>query len=246
MIWRCARWWTASISAKSHFEARLHDQQLDISNFSLRGAGASGARGDNSAVGGTLNITGSAQLRPAVPAERRLHLQLQAKAQALRLSARPDRRVTVSGKLSADWLNDRLTVRGALLADQALFTLPEDSTPQLGNDVVVRGADKIKVEPRPAAGNATSTDKTPQIDLEVDLDPGKDFQFAAWGSKRAWPASSSSVPKNLSQPNLNGTLRTVDGTYRAYGQRLDIERGLIRFTGPADNPALTVLAIHPN
>jgi translocation and assembly module TamB len=231
--------------SQGRFEARLHDQQLDISSFSLRGAGASGARADNSAVGGTLNITGSAQLQPGNTTRNGLHLQLQAKAQALRLSARPDRRVTVSGNLSADWLNDRLTVRGALLADQALFTLPEDSTPRLGSDVVVHGADRLKAEPRPAAGNATSTDKTPQIDLEVDLDPGKDFQIRGMGVETRLAGKLKLSAKNLTQPNLNGTLRTVDGTYRAYGQRLDIERGLIRFTGPADNPALTVLAIRP-
>lgn len=230
---------------QGRFEARLHDQQLDISSFSLRGAGASGAQGDNSAVGGTLDITGSAQLRPALPAERRLHLQLQAKAQALRLSARPDRRITVSGKLSADWLDAKLTVRGALLADQALVTLPEASTPQLGSDVVVRGADRLKLEPRPAASNATRPDKTPQIDLEVELDPGKDFQIRGMGVETRLAGKLKLSAKNLTQPNLNGTLRTVDGTYRAYGQRLDIERGLIRFNGPADNPALTVLAIRP-
>jgi translocation and assembly module TamB len=231
--------------SQGRFEARLHDQQLDISNFSLRGAGASGARGDNSAVGGTLNITGSAQLQPANTTRNGLHLQLQAKAQALRLSARPDRRVTVSGKLSADWLNDRLTVRGALLADQALFTLPEDSTPRLGSDVVVRGAPGRDDQPRATARTATSTDRAPQIDLQIDLDPGKDFQVRGMGVDTRLVGKLKLSANNPTQPSLNGTLRTVDGTYRAYGQRLDIERGLIRFTGPPDNPALTVLAIRP-
>ena len=36
------------------------------------------------------------------------------------------------------------------------------------------------------------------------------------------------------------------GEYRAYGQRLDIERGIVRFTGAVDNPALDILAIRPN
>jgi translocation and assembly module TamB len=39
---------------------------------------------------------------------------------------------------------------------------------------------------------------------------------------------------------------TRGGEYQAYGQRLDIERGVIRFTGPVDNPSLEVLAIRPN
>ncbi len=36
------------------------------------------------------------------------------------------------------------------------------------------------------------------------------------------------------------------GRYRAYGQSLDIEQGLLRFSGPYDNPALDILALRPN
>jgi translocation and assembly module TamB len=42
-----------------------------------------------------------------------------------------------------------------------------------------------------------------------------------------------------------GAVRTVRGTYQAYGQRLDIEHGVLRFVGPTDNPALDILAIRP-
>jgi translocation and assembly module TamB len=38
----------------------------------------------------------------------------------------------------------------------------------------------------------------------------------------------------------------VRGSYKAYGQQLDIEQGLLRFAGPYDNPALDLLAIRPN
>ena len=47
-------------------------------------------------------------------------------------------------------------------------------------------------------------------------------------------------------PRLSGTLRTAQGTYKAYGQQLDIEEGVLRFTGPYDNPSLDILAIRPN
>jgi translocation and assembly module TamB len=41
-------------------------------------------------------------------------------------------------------------------------------------------------------------------------------------------------------------LSTVRGSYKAYGQQLDIEEGVLRFTGPYDNPTLDILAIRPN
>ena len=38
-------------------------------------------------------------------------------------------------------------------------------------------------------------------------------------------------------------MRTVDGAYAGYGQRLQIQRGIVTFQGPMDNPALNVLAV---
>ena len=51
---------------------------------------------------------------------------------------------------------------------------------------------------------------------------------------------------SLVAPRLLGTIATVGGEYAAYGQRLDIETGVLRFTGPIDNPTLNILAIRPN
>jgi translocation and assembly module TamB len=38
-------------------------------------------------------------------------------------------------------------------------------------------------------------------------------------------------------------VRTVSGTYAAYGQRLAIERGVVTFSGPYDNPSIDILAV---
>ena len=46
-------------------------------------------------------------------------------------------------------------------------------------------------------------------------------------------------------PRLLGEVRTISGTYRAYGQRLTIETGVLRFTGPFDDPTLDVVAVRP-
>ena len=47
-------------------------------------------------------------------------------------------------------------------------------------------------------------------------------------------------------PTLTGTVNTVRGIYQAFGQRLNIEQGILRFVGPVDNPVLDILAIRPN
>ena len=45
---------------------------------------------------------------------------------------------------------------------------------------------------------------------------------------------------------VNGTLRTEGGTYQAYGQKLGIDRGVLTFTGPVENPRLDIEATRPD
>ena len=66
-------------------------------------------------------------------------LQLEAQSEQLRVSVRADRRLTVSGKVLAQLQGQGLQLRGSLRADQASFVLPDETTPRLGDDVVVRG-----------------------------------------------------------------------------------------------------------
>ncbi|HOE40628.1 MAG TPA: translocation/assembly module TamB domain-containing protein [Rhodoferax sp.] len=233
--------------SKGTLLAKLNGQQLDIETFTLQGAGG--------AAGGQIDITGAVFWRTGDigAAAKRLGLKLEARAKELRLSSRPDRRITVSGRLTAELKDTHLSLRGALKADQALLTLPDDDTPQLGSDVVVRGAAASAKKPgalasspvtggtgtRPADSNRISPD------LLVELDLGPDFQVRGRGVVTRLAGKLSLAAKDVSAPSLTGTVRTVDGSYRAYGQTLEIERGLLRFTGALDNPSLAVLAIRP-
>jgi translocation and assembly module TamB len=45
---------------------------------------------------------------------------------------------------------------------------------------------------------------------------------------------------------VNGTLSTADGTYQAYGQKLEIARGILTFVGPVENPRLDIEAVRPD
>jgi translocation and assembly module TamB len=46
--------------------------------------------------------------------------------------------------------------------------------------------------------------------------------------------------------SAKGTIRAVNGTYFAFGQRLTIRRGQLIFDGPIDDPALDIVALRPN
>jgi translocation and assembly module TamB len=215
---------------------------MDIAELTLQGAGG--------AAGGQLVATGSVDWLPGLPDSpltTRLRMALDAKAQALRVSARPDQRLVVSGNLAARLIDTRLILRGILLADQALFVLPEDNNPKLGSDVVVkRKAVPGKVEQAPAQVQPRLV-QTVIPDLNIVLDPGPNFQVQGHGLKtRLTGLLTLQAEGRDAPPRLTGELRTVSGTYRAYGQSLRIEDGALRFAGVYDNPALDIRAVRPN
>lgn len=225
--------------------ATLDGQRLELQELKLQGAG-----GDS---GGLLSVKGSATWLPAAgptaAALSRLRMELEATAQALRVSTRADRRLVLSGQLTARLADTRLSVRGALKADQALFILPEDTAPQLGDDVRVRA---LVTSPAPAPAASAPAPRTTVVrvtpDVVITLDPGPDFQVRGRGlvTRLAGSLELRSATEQRLLPRLSGELRTVRGTYKAYGQQLDIEEGVLRFFGPYDNPALDILAIRPN
>jgi translocation and assembly module TamB len=211
--------------------ARFTGERLTIDRFSLEGA-----RG--AAQGGTLEATGSAEWRPLTGSTTRQPLiELQATADQLRVSSRVDRRLTLSGKLSLQLDGAALKVRGQLKADSAQITLPDDLAPSLSSDVVVRGSGKPIEEPGA---------QRVQPDVQVEFDLGPSFEVSGRGLQtRLAGQLSVRVTPAQPTPRLLGEVRTVGGTYRAYGQRLTIESGVLRFTGPFDDPTLDIVAVRP-
>jgi len=217
--------------------ARLDGLKLTLEQFTLWGGGDS--------TGGQVKVSGAAQWLGATDSNtalaRRVQVDLKAQAQALRLSQRADRLLTVSGNLVAKLQDAQLNLAGKLTADQALITLPSESAPTLGSDVVVRGlTPSIGHAPAP---KASSSQIRPNVHITLDL--GDHFQVRGRGLDTRLAGNLSVRAQGTDAPNLTGTVRAVRGTFLAYGQRLDIEHGLLRFVGPVDNPALDILALRP-
>ena len=210
--------------------AMIVGERIQVDRFSLQGPGGA-------SQGGTLEATGQAEWR-TVPGSlaRQPFIQLQAKAQGLRVSNRVDRRLTLSGDVTAQLIGPKLQLRGDLKTDAATFVLPDELAPSLGKDVIVRSTRTLPTE--------AEDGQRLQPDVSVSLDLGSKFEVRGQGIQtrlegkvtvRATPA----VPT----PRAFGEVRTVSGTYKAYGQQLNIETGVLRFTGPYDDPALDILAV---
>ena len=209
---------------------------MRINEFTLQGAG-------EKSTGGSLTAQGEAGWINGKP-----QVQLDAKLQQLRASIRTDRQLTVSGNVQAKLQGDQTELTGKLVIDQARIILPDEGTPQLGNDVIVRtasGAAAGKKAPEKTSNETVDTANRP-LKLAVDIDLGRDFRIQGKGIDTRIRGTLALTGNSLSDPRLVGTLRTFGGQYRAYGQRLDVEQGVIRFTGAIDNPTLDILAIRPN
>lgn len=216
---------------RGQLRATLAGDRIRIEQLSLQGP-----RGAES--GGRLDASGSAEWRPVGPdGQRRPFIELQATADRLRVSTRADRRLTLSGQLTAQLASERLQVRGRLRADEALFILPDELTPSLGSDVVMRGGRHAPLDP-----NARRVEP----DVSIDLDLGQRFEVKGRGLQARLAGqlnlrSTAAVPT----PRVLGEVRTESGSYRAYGQQLSIETGVLRFVGPYDDPTLNIVAIRP-
>ncbi|MBT9488966.1 MAG: translocation/assembly module TamB domain-containing protein [Rubrivivax sp.] len=202
---------------------RLEGNRANIERFSFR-AGT-----------GTLTVTGGADL--VNPPEARLQLR----AEQFQVLGRVDRRLVASGNAELTLKPQSLALKGKLNVDEALFDASRSDAPSLADDVNVRrpGAPEV------AAADPTTTRKPRSTDVALDISLGQQLKVRGRGLDTLLRGD-----LRISAPTgrlaVNGTVNAERGTYAAYGQKLAIQRGIVAFYGPADNPRLDVLALRPN
>jgi translocation and assembly module TamB len=100
------------------------------------------------------------------------------------------------------------------------------------------GTSGVAVRPNPAI----------RADIRVGIDLGNDFRLRGRGLD-TWITGKLAVeggPSIGDMPRLVGTVNTDRGTFRAYGQDLQIESGRIVFAGNPSNPSMDIVAIRGN
>jgi translocation and assembly module TamB len=201
----------------------------------LKGATASIERFTLRAGEGRLDITGGADFGTAPNA------RLTVNAQRFRLLGRVDRQLIVSGSSELVLRAGQVKLDGNLGIDEGLFDISSSNAPTLDSDVTVRRAGDA--EPDPDAAAMSRPRREAQVSVEIDL--GEQLRLRGRGIDTGLRGR-----LNVSTPGgrltVRGTINTEGGTYAAYGQRLQVERGVVAFTGPVDNPRLDVLALRPN
>lgn len=206
--------------------------------IALQGTTARIERFTARAGNGTAKLEGNATLGEAPKA------LLKLSAERFQVLGRVDRRIVASGQAQLQLDRENLALDGRFAIDEGLFDFSRSDAPRLSDDVVV-----VRGKPAEAEAAAATAAGTPapqravKLDLQVTLGDnlrlkGRGIDTALRGELRV-----TSPGNHLA---LAGTVRAENGTYQAYGQKLAIERGLITFNGPLENPRLDIEATRPN
>jgi translocation and assembly module TamB len=155
-------------------------------------------------------------------------------ADRLPILLRRDRWMVVSGDAGITLTTARADLYAKVQVDGAYIDFSRLRGPRsLPGDVVVVRAE----QPRRAV-----TPPPIDVTLAVEGRLGRRFYIRGAGLE-ARLAGQIEVTGRPGALKAAGTVRTLDGIYQGYGQRLQIERGIVTFQGPLENPALNVLAV---
>lgn len=202
---------------------RLSGPSAFIERFDLRGGEG------RLKVGGQVDLGGPVVARLRIDAER------------FRALGRVDRQLTTSGRLDLVVSAEQLQATGQVRVDEGLYDVGRSDAPTLDDDVTVRQGPGRADEP--AGPVATRSRRATQIAIDLDLGDklkvrGRGLDAVLGGNLRLGSAAG--------RPTVNGVVSASNGTYVAWGQKLDIDRGLLIFTGDVESPTLDVRALRPD
>jgi translocation and assembly module TamB len=179
---------------------------------------------------GTLEISGEMAISQGSAPDK---AYLDVKLDRLGISQLADQWVILSGDGRLSWQENTFGAKGKLAIDAAYWQLAPSSGPKLSDDVIIK---------RSSNQPATSSFR-PKLDLDITTDLGKNFLFKGAGLSSHLTGDIRLRASGRDLPRATGSIRTRDGKFDAYGQQLDIERGILSFQGLIDNPALDVKAV---
>jgi len=188
---------------------------------------------------GSLSVTGSAQLGKQPEA------QLSLKADHFRALGRIDRRLVASGAVQMALRADQLRLDGGIVLDEGLIDVGRAEAPALDADVAVKRPLAATAATSPKSGPMPVPEVLRQAQVAVKVGLGQKLRLKGQGLDTLLRGDLQ-ISNPAGRLALQGAVHTQDGRFAAYGQKMDITRGEVTFTGAIDNPRLDVLAIRPN
>jgi translocation and assembly module TamB len=193
--------------------------------------------------GGSLKVTGQQQFGSRADAG-----QFALVANKVSLPLSPEQRIVLSGTTQIAVRPKSVLWTGKLTADEGLIELRNaNATADPADVVITRDRDGKSVNkvierdanrPEPGPANAAFT-----IAADLQLDLGQRIKVIGTGVDARLQGVLNLKGTIPEAPRVIGTVNVVNGTYVAYGQRLDIDRGRLIFNGAFDNPTLDIVAL---
>ncbi len=230
-----ARWYDGQLAPEGQLQLREVGAELPSAGIKLSAlelALTASEQGLITVQGGGQLGEGRFDLSGSLPLDPQADASLQLKGENMLVANLPIVRLTASPDLQIERSKGRVTAKGSVTIPSALIDLARfEPTVKASSDVVV-------VDDAPA-------DTGPPLNLYADLRVivGDKVRLKGFGLDGR-------LSGDLSLRERPGKLATgrgeldVTGSYRAYGQDLQIQRGKLLFTGgPVANPGLDLLAL---
>lgn len=151
----------------------------------------------------------------------------------LLLANLPEARVTASPNLRLHYTGRDIAIGGDVVIPFARITGVGGTT------AITASPDEVLVGPR-----APAEEEGVRVSSRVRVTVGPDVQIQAAGLRGSVEGSILTVIQPETLPWGRGELRVVDGTFGAFGQRLEIQTGRLIYTGgPLENPGLEIRAV---
>ncbi|CAA0080113.1 translocation/assembly module TamB domain-containing protein [Zhongshania aliphaticivorans] len=179
---------------------------------------------------GSLNISGQGKLGELGGPTG----QIQISGENITALDRSEGMLVISPNISTSITPELIKIRGSLDIPKGNYTLkalPDQAAGVSVDERIVNSqSDKSKTQAR-------------AIDSRIDITLNDSFEFKGYGlsTRLDGKLKVSQKPEGLLQ--AFGSLSLYDGIYQAYGQKLNVERGLLIFQGPLDNPGLNITAV---
>jgi len=167
--------------------------------------------------------------------------QLQLEARRLPVPLGPGQRLLLSGLTDLIAAGGELQWRGQLRADEGLIELRSGGVPDLPADIRIVGEAPARKAPAPAAEAVAGW--TPRVGAELTIALGEALRVRGGGVDARLGGELTLTGVLPAAPRVRGQVDVREGTFSAYGRRLEISRGVIRFAGELDNPVLDILAM---
>ncbi|MCG5496826.1 translocation/assembly module TamB domain-containing protein [Ectothiorhodospira variabilis] len=182
--------------------------------------------GDMRSGPGALEVDGEVQL-----ADGDMPIIINVRGDRFQAARRPDVQALVSPDLRITLIGQRAIVTGQVEIPEARVELVE-----LPPQAVSVSRDELILDDEEEAGEALV------VIARVRVILGDDVRISGYGLE-ARLTGDIAVQDSPGRPTrLVGEVRVAEGRYKAYGQDLTVERGIIVFQGPPENPGLNIRA----